>query len=255
VLHNRGFPTVAGDFDGDGNMDLFGLTYECQGQILWNVSNVTSDPARITWESVLQFSGTQSHSYHTLAAADIDNDTRDEILVPAQISVQDVYIYEFLENGSFVRKQNLGKIGTQPYSTFGDLNGDGWLDLVISGYYANVWWLPNLGNGTLVPLENGVRPRTTPPTHEEGGWLFFAPLAAELACMDIDQDGRDDLILITEQYNEVMFFWSSYVPPSNNRAEKSSGLGLDSMTAIAIITLPILLWAILEKKIRINRRT
>ncbi|MFX0115028.1 MAG: FG-GAP repeat domain-containing protein [Candidatus Hodarchaeota archaeon] len=242
VLHNRGFPTTAGDFNGDGNMDLFGLTYESESLVLWNVSDAALGSGNVTWESILNFTaGQQSHSFHTISAADIDNDQRDELLLTAPLSIQEIYIYEFLENESFVRKQNIGHIGHQPYSAFGDLNGDGWLDLVVSDYYANVWYLPNMQNGTLVPRFNGT-------------WLAFGPLAAELAIMDIDNDGRDDLILVTQQYNEVMFFWSSYVPPPTSQAEQSSGLGFNSITTIVIITLPILLWSILVRKLRRNRR-
>ncbi|MFW9914375.1 MAG: FG-GAP repeat domain-containing protein [Candidatus Thorarchaeota archaeon] len=238
TIANKAFPTAAGDFNGDGNVDLYGLTYESESIVLWNASTIALDNASSNWEHVLKFAGQQSKDYHTISAADIDNDGRDEILVLAEFTVQDALIYEFLENGSFVLKQNLGRIGHQPYSAFGDVDGDGWIDLLISDYYANVWGLGNFGNGTLAPLAHGV-------------WLAFAPKAAELALMDIDKDGKDDLILIGKDYNEVMFFWTSYVPPTIV-VENTNRSGINLFTAVVITAIPIFLWAAIRKKKRRN---
>ncbi|MFW9914376.1 MAG: FG-GAP repeat domain-containing protein [Candidatus Thorarchaeota archaeon] len=233
-LAAEAFPSAAGDFDGDGKMDLFQLTYQSEGWILWNISDAIADDIGEYWERVLELDPPQSHRYHTISAADIDNDDRDEVLVLADCSVQDAYIYEFLENGSFALKQNLGTTGDQPYSAFGDVDGDGWLDLIISCYYGAVHYLPNLGNGTLAPIE----PRQS---------IASALNAAEVALMDIDQDGKDDLILVGQGYNEVMFFWTSYIP-SSIEAEETNGMGIDLFTAVTIIALPIFLWGIIRKK-------
>jgi hypothetical protein len=234
TIANKAFPTAAGDFNGDGNMDLFGQTYESETLVLWNASTIALDNASLNWEQVLKFDGQQSVDYHTISAADIDNDGRDELLVLAEFAVQDAYIYEFLENGSFVLKQNLGKIMNQPYSAFGDINGDGWLDLVVSVWPATVFFLPNLGNGTLwAPINYGI-------------FLAFAPRAGVVTLMDIDQDGKDDLILIGQGYNEVMFFWTSFVPPTIE-ADETNGLGIDFFAAIAITAIPICLWASIGK--------
>jgi hypothetical protein len=232
-LAGGAFPTAAGDFNGDGEMDLFGLTFQSDGWILWNVSEAASGDLGDYWERVLVLDPHQSVNYHTISAADIDNDDRDEVLVLADFTVQDAYIYEFLENGSFVRKQTLGMIGHQTYSVFGDIDGDSWLDLVISDFNSAVYYLPNLGNGTLTPIAPGQL-------------IAFAPRAAEVALMDIDQDGKDDLILIGRDYNEVMFFWTSYVPPAD--PSDSKGFGLATIEAIAVVAIPMVLLAIGSKR-------
>ncbi|MFW9914374.1 MAG: FG-GAP repeat domain-containing protein [Candidatus Thorarchaeota archaeon] len=232
-LAGGAFPAAAGDFNGDGEMDLFGLTFQSEGWILWNVSDATEGNLGEYWERVLVLDPHQSVNYRTISAGDIDNDDRDEVLVLSDFSLQEIYIYELLDNGSFVRKQNLGRIGHQTYSAFGDVDGDGWLDLVISDFASNVYYLPNLGNGTLTPIASGQ-------------WLAFAPKAGAVALMDIDQDTKDDLILIGQGYNEVMFFWTSYVPLAETKDSNGSGLGL--IEAIGVVAIPIALLALGSKR-------
>ncbi|MFQ5978596.1 MAG: FG-GAP repeat domain-containing protein [Candidatus Heimdallarchaeota archaeon] len=224
---------TSGDLDGDGDNDLFGQTFQGKGVVLWNPGDGFSATANLSWELVLDSSGPQSTDYRSINAADVDNDGRDEVLVLADSSVQDMYLYEFLENGSFVRKQTIGPVGNQIFTAFGDVNGDGWLDLVASDYYARVWYLPNFGNGTMATLTPGI-------------FLAFAPPNAALTMMDIDMDGKDDIIVVTRR-NEVLFFWTSYVPPPS-RQEESNGLGMGLVVTIAVVVLPFMLLAVSWKK-------
>ncbi|MFX0115029.1 MAG: FG-GAP repeat domain-containing protein [Candidatus Hodarchaeota archaeon] len=222
---------TTGDFDGNGSIDLFGLDFPSNGTIWWNSGgNITG------FERVYKYPNAHQGAapgFQSLSAGDIDQDGRDEVFIIGPSIDQSGYIYEYLENGSFVEKQDLGSIGHRSYSTFGDINGDGWQDLVLNDAFTNVFYFENLGNGTL------------------GQKVRFASVspAADMILTDLDGDSKDDLILfsVTSSQNEVMFFWTSYIPPDTSEA-KSDELGLSSVFTVAIVAVPILLLAISQRK-------
>jgi len=78
------------------------------------------------------------------------------------------------------------------YITFGDINGDGYVDIVVSSCDNNLWGvLYNNGNGGfLAPVYNTVH----------------SPYA--ICCGDLNGDGRDDVVIIG-QNTEIYFSYSS----------------------------------------------
>jgi hypothetical protein len=224
---------AAGDFDGNGSIDLFGLDFPSNGTIWWN-SNGTA--AGIGFERVYKYPYAHQGAaagFQSLSAGDIDQDGRDEIFIIGPSIDQKGSIWEYLENGSFVKKQNLGSVGHRSYSAFGDINGDGWQDLVLNDAFTNVFYFENLGNGTL-----GQKVR----------FASAAP-AGDIVLTDLDGDSKDDVILfsVTSSDNEVMFFWTSYIPPDTSEA-KSGELGSSSLIAVVIVAVPISLLAISRRK-------
>lgn len=227
---------AAGDFDGDGDVDLFGEDFQSYGFVAWNPGNGFS--GNYTASQVLYAGGHQSAAagYQSICAADIDKDNRDEFLVLGNSIDQNVSIYESLDNGTFIEKQNLGRLGIRIYSAFGDVNGDGWIDLVITTGMRRILYLENLGNGTL-----------TPYIPETSGIAFAtATPSADIALIDVDKDGKDDLIVINA-HNEVMVFWTSFVPEDESLNGESNGAGLAPIVAFTIVVMAIALLSTTRK--------
>ncbi|MHA2233173.1 MAG: FG-GAP repeat domain-containing protein [Candidatus Hodarchaeales archaeon] len=237
---------ATGDFDGNGTIDIFGWTFQSQAWVLWNPGNDTSNETIIEWEFQFELYGHQSTGpgFQSISAGDIDNDGRDEVFAIDTSTRQHGHIYEFNgtheTNGTFVEKQDLGWAGQKAYTAFGDINGDGWTDFMMTNGWSSFVYLENLGNGTLTPYIAG-----------SSGIVFGgAPYSADIALADLDNDGKDDLIVINN-FNEVIIFWTSFVPPDSQEDQQdSNGLGFEDIMGIALIAVPI---GFLKKKSRQKR--
>lgn len=226
---------ASGDFDGNGTIDIFGWTFQSQAFVIWNPGNTTSNDTVIEWEFQFELYGHQGTTpgFQSISAGDIDNDGRDEVFLIDTSTRQHGHIYEFNgtheANDTFVEKQDLGWMGQKAYTAFGDINGDGWIDLMLTNGWSWFVYLENLGNGTLTPYIPG-----------SSGLVFGgAPPSADIALTDLDNDGKEDLIVINN-YNEVIIFWTSFVPPdSEEDNQESDGLGFEDIIAIALVAIPI----------------
>ncbi|MHA2271663.1 MAG: hypothetical protein ACXACI_07360 [Candidatus Hodarchaeales archaeon] len=100
--------------------------------------------------------------------------------------------------------------------------------------------MENLGNGTL-----------TPYVPEASGIAFgTATPSADIALIDVDKDSKDDLIVINA-HNEVMVFWTSFVPEDASLNGESNGVGLAPIVAFTIVAMALALLSATWKKRKI----
>jgi len=168
---------AAGDFDGDGKMDLIGYTR----------STVFTDPSAIsiwpgngdgTFRSRIDTIGhwPQGSGPYCIAVGDFDRDGKNDVVI------SDEYLWMFKGNGdgTFRPPASAGSaiLSTTADLKMADFNGDGKLDLVSSGVFSG---------GFTVLLGNGDG------TFQNGGILANGLTSVSVVVVDLNGDTRPDL--------------------------------------------------------------
>jgi len=133
----------AADVDGDGDNDIVAGDFGPDGQIIWYENQIMSEP----WPAHVVASAPQCYDLHTV---DIDQDGDIDIL-SANYSVNNQLNLWENDDGtgnSWTRHKICNDIGDATSVCAGDINGDGNLDVIATGYgdNARISWFENPGS-------------------------------------------------------------------------------------------------------------
>lgn len=174
------------DANGDGQNDVYLVSggnnsdYSRQDRLYLNQGNET-------WKHAAGWLPVRESNGSSVSAADFDKDGDMDLFVgagniPANYPMSDASYLLINHGGEFlVSGENeswLAELGMVTDSKWADLDGNGWLDLIISGT-----WMPI----TIVNNENGKLASPTIIPNSEGWWNA-------LQVADLDNDGDADII-------------------------------------------------------------
>jgi len=170
--------SVWGDYDNDGNLDVFVANFGSQGSFLFH-NNGNGSFTGITTGSVVSDGGNS----HGCAWADYDNDGNLDLFV-ANVTEEKNFLFRGNGDGTFVR-QTTGSIVTDKLAAaiagaWGDYDNDGDLDLFVTDQETNCVLYRNEGNGLFTKLTAGV--------------VVNDGKGAGAAWADYDNDGNLDLV-------------------------------------------------------------
>ncbi len=194
----NGASIAMGDIDGDGDSELIvtpsASTALSNSRALVRVFRTDGTLLGTTGEIKIGSTLTKNGAY--VVAGDIDRDGRDEIVVSVvdTLGYAHVFVYSVNDSYQFIERARLalGKGSSlPPYMSFGDTNGNGKIELVISykGYITTATGSLSLkslldvysfnGNGGMSPsLENRIIRTAVHP----------------VLAIDLDGDGKDEII-------------------------------------------------------------
>lgn len=173
---------LAGDFNGDGQPDLFVQGWVAPVVVLLSNGNGTFRMVNGTNPGIAPTSA---------VVADFNGDGKLDVAVASEDAPQNITVFFGEENGKFYPTPVVTAVGASAMAA-GDVNGDGVMDLVI---------VPFPGNGFNPPVQvllgkgNGAFQAPMTITSSFGGG--FAP-----ALIDVNHDGRLDLVYA--YYDEVV---------------------------------------------------
>jgi hypothetical protein len=183
---------VAADFDGDGRMDLAVLASGGQVVFFRNVGGPGNSLTNLfAPRAVLTLPVSIEHSLSPLsdmAAADLDRDGKPDLVLVPRPENKLVFLRNQNTAGALLPELFTLSIGGDADSdqvTVGDLDGDGWVDLVLDTPGTNILVLPNLGTGAPLTAASFGTPVEVP----SGPDTSLASLA------DFNGDGRPDLVV------------------------------------------------------------
>ena len=181
----REHPTLA-DFDGDGDLDLVATNRKEDGINVWRNEGGRWTPAIEGLPRDLMYGGT--------SAADLDEDGDLDLVFGAH---QDPGLHVFFNDGDM--NWTLKPLeGIQSDALLldvatGDLNGDGHLDVAGIGQFEG---------GVAVHLGDGKGGLTRVPTQRA---LTDLRRGTQVEFADIDEDGLDDLVVVSDRGLRVLF--------------------------------------------------
>lgn len=191
---------AAGDFDGDGWMDLYVTRINLPNQLFRNKGDGT-------FEEVGATAGVDLHSYSSGCAwADIDNDGDQDLFVLTFETRNYLYINDgtgHFEDQAVPRGVDLERfLGKHPSSSaaFGDVDNDGDLDLMATAWQLGADQINNPLNRLYL---NDGQGNFTDVTNEAG---IITPTAGfSPAIADVDMDGWQDILLASDFKSSVLY--------------------------------------------------
>ncbi|MFF5477189.1 FG-GAP repeat domain-containing protein [Streptomyces sp. NPDC012935] len=203
--HNEyGMSLAVGDFSGDGRADLaVGST----GSDIWihkgGFTKATGAASRYELATDLYSTGYSIHGAQSLAAGDVNGDgTADLVVSGTQTETYDAGAFVYLGSASGLTRQTFLKDGAYELAAVGDLNGDGYADVVTATYGDE--GRTSLGGSVSAYLGSSAGVRTqaqttitqdtpgVPGSDEEGDWFGNA-----LSVADVTGDGRAEVAVGT----------------------------------------------------------
>jgi hypothetical protein len=189
TTHGTGPTSLAvGDFNGDGNLDL------SLGQISFVVS-----PTLVFGDGRGNFSAPLNVPTGSKDVADFNHDVHSDMaVVPSCFTDCQVTVSLGQTTNTFITQQTtLLGINHANITAIGDLNGDGIADLVTTGDGVLEVWLGK-GDGTFT---QGVRVDISSFIGSGTG-----PGTGSAAIVDLDGDGRNDVVLAPRSFTTSLFF-------------------------------------------------
>jgi hypothetical protein len=165
------------DLDSDGRRDILGDGYGVYTGLIAN-----DDGGYTPWAN--------AHSGWTVATLDINHDGRLDLVTDASGLREGLSVRLAQADGSYVTS-NLPMDETVTAVTTGDLNDDGWTDLVVNDYGDELWVLDGTATGLAAPrfLERDVN-------------------TATMVVADLGADDRDDVAYIDYWTGEIRVLYS-----------------------------------------------
>lgn len=197
-FESNGSGVAVGDLDADGLLDIVLANVGGPATVLWNLGGFSFETQRLN-----------DIETRAVALVDVDGDSRLDITFTHQAS-----------SVSFWRNTQAASTGGRPTFTlgglrgvtvpahamaWGDLNGDGLVDLVTGSYDAEL--LLKLGNTFMFSSGAGVVVYTRTRDGFEGTRLSETSQALAISLTDLDGDGRPD-IHVGNDFEVVDQFWT-----------------------------------------------
>jgi len=171
---SNSYAMAAGDINGDGLVDIVIAKYDDINQILLNTGNAAS-PFNVG----IALNGTRSDNTRAVKLADMNNDGRMDIIFISEGAASHILFNEMKDETLDFRKVDLDTDTRHNDLSVGDVNNDGWLDLIIAA-----------DSGIILFLKNGTDAFTRID-------LPQSEVVEEVAFTDIDNDGLIDVIYRT----------------------------------------------------------
>lgn len=202
---------AAGDFDGDGRVDLFFTRIDAPDVLYRNVGNSFVDVSA-------QAGFTQTLPTNGVAAGDIDNDGDLDLYLTGSESIRN-YLYVNDGAGHFTEAAELrgASVTALPSTTlrgqgaaFGDYDRDGYLDILTSDHSR-----PTATSGARLLRNLGAASpgHFVDVTHEAGLDVYRTPLAVPDMSYrftpmfsDIDRDGATDVLYVSDSRTSQLFW-------------------------------------------------
>ncbi len=222
------YPAIA-DIDGDGDLDLLvadqsGYGYQGAPDPMRYLLNVGTkgNPAYEEQHGIANpFEAIDVNNYHRgVVFADIDKDGDQDLFIALSYDESRKILYYRNDNGTFVEQTTAWNPATKAGNplrdvdanghiklAFGDINGDGHLDAIVTGYYTN----PISGALEYISFYKGDATGTLTKTTEFTlGSLPGDPWMLNPALADIDEDG--DLDLVFGGYYSGLAYYKQVTP-------------------------------------------
>lgn len=177
------------DINNDGKQDIAFSCHHSAGKL---IDALIGDGSGTNWSAYGSGLATSGETYGMFGTdlADVNNDGWLDIASNSFGSNNGVHIYKNNKNGTWTQTAAFG-IGynTERYVQFGDFDGDGNMDFIVS----NEWGAAFFGNGT------GTF------TNKDNGLLLPANTMSyfDVSAGDIDNDGDDDIVFTDNNVNGI----------------------------------------------------